>query len=457
MANAMAMKRSLANPNFYKGGRVNDEGSAMDVDMVSRCMHMSRTCAEIRSCIAYLKTNILAKGIEMTRENQQTSHEFHVHMQEYYARFCADVIDVATTLGVVPYILIKNGKGFGYPMVLKPDAGVVRVTYAENGSAKYSFTYNDSESTTKGRVFFEIFNDFGRNGEITSILSGLVSSFEFIQSQELNTYMANEINARPPVFLTTGDASFTEKDVVNRDVYGDGVIAEQEFHSQLMRNRIQLNVVQAQKTYLKYMSVEGSGATADFFGATRDRLTGFPIVDYTSGTSFQPEYVPLPNNCAPTNVTLPRSPEALQQHRDHFRMLVCMAFSIPMNILSGTVSMGTGSTAAEVMAGSLRNSFEFMKNKLSTLCLKAYRILHEDSSPDIRVVFPALIDVSTYHMLYKDGFLTYTAYKEQLSKSFGIPLAAFEKTPRLDMNEKEKVRSGGPVQKKRKIYDDDDT
>ena len=255
MQGALTLQRSLANPAFYKGGKVNENGSSMDVDMVAKCLHMSRSCAEIRSCISYLKTNILAKGIELTRDAQQTSHEFYVHMQEYYTRFCMDAIDVAMIVGIVPYILVKNGKGYGYPMVLKPDAGVVKVTYSDNGSAKYSFSFNNSD-TNRSRVFFEVFNDIGRNGEVCSVLSTLVPAYDFIQSQELNTFMANEVNARPPVFLTTGDNAFTEKDVVNRDVYGDGIIAEQEFQSQMMRNRIQLNVVQAQKTYLKYMNLD---------------------------------------------------------------------------------------------------------------------------------------------------------------------------------------------------------
>lgn len=426
----MTSKQSVLK-TFFTGGVVKQDSNtaAMDVDMVAKCIHMSRSCPEIRACISYMKTNILAKGIEMTRADQQTTHEFYMHMQEYYARFCSDAIDVAMIVGVVPYILVKNGKGYGYPLVLKPDTGMIRVEYADNGSVKYSFTFNDSESV-KSRVFFEVFKDIGRNGEICSTLSSIAQAYDFIQAQELNTFMANEIAARPPVFLTTGDSTFTEKDLVNRDIYGDGIVAEQEFQSQLMRNRIQLNVVQAQKTYLKYMSADGKTAEPDFFGATRDRLTGFPIVDYTRGTSFQPEFVPLPSNCAPTNATLPRAPEGLQQHRDHFRTVVCASFAIPTSILTGTMPSTTSSSSSDAMSGSLRTMFEFFKNKLSNLCLKAYRLLHEDSSPDVRIVFPSLINIGTYETLYKEGILTYDAYKDQLSKTYGIPIGAFEKTPR---------------------------
>lgn len=428
-----AMKRSMAHASFYKGGQIGgDNGSVMDTDMAAKCLMMSRTCAEIRSCIAYLKTNILAKGIEMTRKAQTTTHDFHVHMQEYYTRFCADVLEVAVTIGVVPYILVKNGKGYGYPMVLKPDAGTLRVTYAENGSAKYTFSSNGSEST-KSRVFFEIFNDLGRSGELCSVVSSLVPAYDFVQTQEFNTFIANEINARPPIFLTTGTDAFTEKDIVNRDVYGAGIIAEQEFESQMMRNRIQLNVVQAQKTYLKYMSVEGNGAPPDFFGATRDRLSGYPVVDYTQGTSFQPEFVPLPNDCRPTAATMPHAPNGLEMHREHFRTLVCMAFAIPSNVLTGNMSASAGNAASDLMAGSLKHAFEFMKNKLATMCLKSYRLLHEDSSEDVKILFPSLTNVSMYEKLYHEGVLKYDAYKEQLSKSFDIPLTSFEKEPRLVM------------------------
>jgi hypothetical protein len=426
------MNAAFMQANFFKGVQAKQSVSnTIDEEMFEKCIFMSRTCPEIRSCLAYLKSNILAKGVELTRENEHTTPEFHAHLQEYYVRFCSDAIDMAMVCGVVPYILVKSTSathGYGYPLVLKADTGRIQVSYKDNGSVQYSYEMHGDFDSKRVRVFFEVFTDLGKNGDISSVISSLIPAFDFVHAQEINTFIANEMNARPPVFLTTGSDTFTDKEVVNRDVYGGGVVAEQEFHSQLMRNRIQLNVVQAQKTYLKYMNSDGASMDApDFFGSTRDRMSGFPVVDYTRGTSYQPEFVPLPNDCAPTQASMPRAPDAIQMHREHFKTLVCMSFAIPSGVLSGSISSSnmSGETSS-FLQGSLKHTFEFMKTKLANMSLKAYRLLHNDASFHVKVLFPSLTNMSIYEKLFREGILNRSSYIEQISKTYDIPMSSFE-------------------------------
>jgi hypothetical protein len=435
-----AFTNALANSHFYTGSDLSGEsdGVAVDSEMFERCWSMSHKSPEIRACIEYLKYNILAKGIEMARGTVTTSPEFHSHMQEYYVKFCMDMIEYAVVIGVVPYILVKNGKNYGYPMVIKPGFGTIRVQYDDYGMIRYSY---QSASGKSKKVFFEVFRDLGINGEVHSIVQSLIPAYEFLYAQEVNTFMANEMNCRPPVFLRMGSDAFSEKDVVNRDVYGAGVVAEQEFQSQMLRNRIQLNVVQAQKMYLQYMNSESSGGPEPVvFGAKRDRLSGLPFVNYKQATNYQPEFVPFPNDCQPTSGAQPRAPGELSAHREHFRTTVCTAFSVSNSVLSGQLS-NVNTATASVLDNTIQTTFEYYKSKLTNVCLKTYRVLENDKSDDIKVLFPSLMNGSMYERLYKDGILTYSAYKEQLSKRLDISMNSFEKTPREPVETKPENKS----------------
>ncbi len=429
------------NPNTAKRRKASsatddENGVIIDQDMYARCLLVSRKCPEIRSCIEYIKRNILCKGIEMNHSKTNAMPEFTAHINEYYTRFCMDVIEVSAMFGVVPYILVnprKSGSGarYGYPLVLKPEMGVIRVRYDDSGQIKYTYQPMNSEAPSH-RVFFEVFNDVGKYGDINSIVSTLVPMYTFLQTQEINTFMANEMNTRPPMFLaTSSDNSFSEKDIVQKDSYGAGIVAEQEFHAQMLRNRISLNVVNAQKAYLNFMNADANGGTGpeDFFGARRDRLTGFPVVDYGVGTSYTPEYVPLPNDVRPVNGNLPTPPPNLDGHRLHFQTIVCTSFALPISVVTGQMrNVNEGS--ASMLDSSLSNTFHFYKTKLSNLCLKCYRVIHEDHSYDVRIMFPSLVNNQAYSDLYNQGILTYDAYKTSLMKMLDLPASAFEKKPR---------------------------
>lgn len=70
-----------------------------------------------------------------------------------------------------------------------------------------------------------------REGMCTSPVASMVRTHDFVMGQELNMFICNELNARPPLFLTTASASFNETNLVD----GSGINAESEFKSQLIR------------------------------------------------------------------------------------------------------------------------------------------------------------------------------------------------------------------------------
>lgn len=190
-----------------------------------------------------------------------------------------------------------------------------------------------------------------------------------------------------------------------------------------------MNILQVQKAQLEVMA-KGDRATAqqlhERFGERRDRLTGMPVVNYSSGTSHVPELFPLPDGTTVAAPAMPSAPFNLSELRSHFIDQCCLAFGVPRYILAGTDSRVGSSAAVSIADSTMRYTIDTYRDQLTSVVTDAYRVLQEDTSEDLRVVFPGMIDIPFMRQLYQEGVLTRAAYLESLGKFLNLPSTSFE-------------------------------
>lgn len=88
-------------------------------------------------------------------------------------------------------------------------------------------------------MLFLVFSPPSPDGRLTSRTASVLAASDFLFAQETNMFMANEVAARPPVFVRAEQNGLTSSDVAHLDNYGPGVVAQHELNTQMMRNRIQ--------------------------------------------------------------------------------------------------------------------------------------------------------------------------------------------------------------------------
>lgn len=190
-----------------------------------------------------------------------------------------------------------------------------------------------------------------------------------------------------------------------------------------------MSILQVQKAQLDVMA-KGDRATAqqlnERFGERRDRLTGMPSVSYAAGTSHVPELFPLPDGTNVAAPTMPSAPFSLGELRSHFIDQCCMAFGVPRYIVTGSDTRVGSSAVASIADSTMRYTIDTFRDQLVTAITDAYRVLQDDTSEDLRVVFPGMIDIPFMKQLHQEGVLTRDAYIEALSKFLNLPRASFE-------------------------------
>lgn len=385
---------------------------AIDDVQLMRCLSIATFNPEVRACIDYIVHRVVCMGIEVRKDSmKEASPEFVKHVQDHYVAFVSDVLRAGLAVGVVPYTLVSNGK-FKAPMVLMDRLKDIEVV--SNGVTR-SYSLRGKRGTA---VFFEVFNHLSMDGTITSKVAALVRSHDHLMAQDTNAFIANELNARPPLFLTTGSASFSEINAVDNS----GINAETEFNTQLLKNKIQMNVIRAQQMQAQY------GAAADDvdrgpLGKLRDPLTGLPIVSYASSSSFTPDYVALPSDTRLHAHNVATAPASLVADRTNFRQLVTAVFGIPASVFGGgAVESGA---AASIRDASIAAAIQSYKRSLSRLCLKCYSVSFQDATDDVSFVFPAAADRGSIMQLYNQGLIRHEYVMEYLSTSMEIPISAF--------------------------------
>lgn len=388
----------------------------IDIEHAERCMTMYSQSPFIHACAQQIKHALFGYGIDILKEGgERVIPEFASHLNEYYLKFCNDVIDVALAIGVVPYVIVP-AKPYSYPFVLTQHIADIRRTKGGDARPRYSIRGMQSAN-----VFFEVFSDILVDGRLNSKCSTLLRAYEYISQIELHTYIASEYNSRPPVFVSVnGDKFFDTREVVAQDPYGTGAVADEQFKTAMLRNKIQMNVVHSQKYMMQYQR-EADGEEKEAFGRKRDRLTGLPRVDYSSNTSFTPEFIPLPGDSTVARTVNSTEPSHLNFHRENFRTQVCYVFGIPS--LNG--NLGTTVNASEMSTQVFQATTNFYRSKMETLCLKTYRFIHKDNTSSTRITFPAMADEKTMFGLFQHGLLTRDAYINYLSNYLNMPKASF--------------------------------
>lgn len=407
------------------------ESTTVEVDReaLERCYGLYMNRPEAQACVNAIRRRLLARGIEIVKNGMDITPEFQAHVNEYYTRFCADVIETALVAGVVPYVLRKSPSGLHYPHVVPPLALKFEADCDHAGCMQYRVT----DKSVSGKVMFAVFNPLTLQGQPSSPTASLLPAHDFLYAQEVNVFIANEIAARPPVFMRAESSTITNREVAQMDSYAPGVVAETEMAGQLMRNRIQMSILQTQKQHLAALAGgKQTHLSQSQFAEHRDRLTGMPVVDFSRGTSFVPELFPLPEGTRVENLQLPHAPGSVEEYRSHFVDLCCMAYNVPRHIITGGEAARASSSSAMLADSSIRNTLDFFRNKLAFLCLEAYKTLHGDSSDDVRVVFPSNSDIVLMQRLYAEGLLKHNAYVQALANYMDIPQESFNSEKEME-------------------------
>ena len=471
---------------LYTGASHLGDPSAVSIDAehVARCMLAGHSVPEVRICIDFIARRLLTRGIEFKKPSMKLAKTVEESMQEKYMQFASDVIRIGCTVGVVPYIITKSKTGIAYPVVLTSHIGNMTMTVGPKGDFTFAIENLDRNNASM-RVFFEVFSHPTTTGSLTSTVASLLrqaritqayshaqnrytnrvdhhrppifstrlrdaathhthpSQIEYVQSLEVNSYIAGELNARPPLFLTTSSASFSERDIIDHT----GITAEHEFHTQLMRNRIQMNVVRAQQMQMQYGS-KADGQEPIILGSQRDRFTGLPVVDYSLYSSFNPDYVVLPANSTLHTHNVAVGPVGLEASRADLRAVVAAAFGLPISVMHGSIGgrVGASNAASTFSQDVLDNTMAFYKRALTRLCLRCYRIANDDQDPDVVVTFPSVEDVRVVEDLFSKNLIDYAYFRTYLAQEYNLPLEAISALdPRRPSSEPRRTDAAHPA------------
>jgi hypothetical protein len=407
----------LNNKSFLSGALADarKRSCAIDGVHVERCIRIGTFSPEVRACIDYIINRVVCAGIEVRKESMEVaSPEFVKHVHDHYNTFVTDVLRLGLTVGVVPYTFVKSGN-FRSPVVLH-DA-LCDIVMTSTGVAR---SYTLDKGVKRSGVFFEVFSHLSNDGMCTSRVAALIRTHDQTVAQETNSFIANELNARPPLFLTTGSSSFNEVNIVD----SSGINAETEFNSMLLRNKIQMNVIRAQQMQAQYGAAADDILTSPL-GRHRDPYTSLPTVSYAGASSFIPDYITLPNDTRLHAHNVATAPGNLHGERVNFRELATAVFGIPSSVFSSGVGSMTNASAS-LGDTSIACVVQHFKRAMSKLCLTCYSVSFNDHNDDVTFVFPAAVDRGNITQLYKDGIIKRSYLLKYLSDNMEIPLDAFE-------------------------------
>lgn len=412
-------ENSFKEKALYEGslaGSSSKGSSPMSIDreQLARCRSMANACIDVYASVEFIVKRILANGIDVRRDRMELTEEFKLAIEENLSTFVADTIRVALVVGVVPYRIITAGK-FKHPKVAHDLIEHIHVALTPSGP-KYSIEGKENH----GVVFFEIFNNLTADGQLTSPASSLLRQYEILLTMECCAYIAADVAARPPVFLTNKNSGIDTTTILDQS----GVNAEQEMQAQVIKNKIQMNVIKMQQMQMQY-GLKGDEAEAAPFGSKRDRISGLPVIDYSKYSSFNPDYVVVPSDAQMFTHNVSSSPSDFHSTRESFKTSVSSVFGVPASALNGAATAQANSSAVTSSERATGSAISFMKRQLSRLCCKCLSVSYKEACKDVAVIFPPPLERATMDALYKDGILKEEFYKQYLSDELEIPLTAF--------------------------------
>lgn len=375
---------------------------------------MANTCNHVYASIEFLVKRILANGIDVRREKMELTDEFKMAIEENLATFVADVIRIALVVGIVPYRIVTAGK-FKHPKVAHDLVDYIHVVLTSTGP-KYSIEGIDR----RGVVFFEIFNNLTADGQLTTPTASLLRQYEIVLTMECCAYIAADVAARPPVFLTNKNSGIDATTILDQS----GVNAEQEMQAQVIKNKIQMNVIKMQQMQMQY-GLKGDEAEAAPFGSRRDRISGLPVINYSQYSSFNPDYVVVPSDAQMFTHNVSSAPSDFQSTRESFKTSVSSVFGVPASALDGSTIAQSNSSAVTSSERTTGTVISFLKRQLARLCYKCLSVSYKEACKDVAVIFPPPLERATMNSLYKDGILKEDFYKKYLSDELEIPMSAF--------------------------------